>query len=72
MWLVAYNPTTLPFQWEEGEAEVETMVRGESEILPEAEASMMEALGGWAEANYGGNPLLAEVSRVEVPLRVHC
>ena len=51
-----------------GEAEVVTMDGGESEILPEAEASMVEALGGPAGADCSGGPLLVEAAWVEVPL----
>ena len=69
--LVTYDPTRLPFQWEEGEAEAETMGGGELEIPPEAEASMVEALGGRVEVDCSGGPLLAEASRVEAPLWVH-
>ena len=70
-WLVAYDPTRLPFQWEEGEAELETMDGEESEIPPEVEASTVEALGGQVEADCSGGPLLAGASRVEAPLQVH-
>ena len=45
-WLVVYSPTGLPFQREEGEAEAGTTDGETSEILPEVEASMVEALGG--------------------------
>ena len=68
---VACDPTRLPFPQEEREAEAETMGEGESEILPEAEASTVEALGGLAEADCSGGCLLVEAARVEVPLWVH-
>ena len=70
-WPVACDPTGLPFPWEEGEVEAETTDGEGSEILPEVVASMVEALGGRAEADCSGDPLLAGASWVEAPLRVH-
>ena len=61
----------LPFQGEEEDAEAEAMDGGESEILPEAEASTVEVLGGLAEVDCSGGPLLVEAAWVEALLQVH-
>ena len=61
----------LPFQREEEEEEAGTTDGGESEILPEVEASTVEVLGGPAEADCNGGPLLVEAALVEALLWVH-
>ena len=47
------------------------MDRGESEIPPEVGAPMVEVLGGPAEVDCSGGPLLVGAAWVEAPLRVH-
>ena len=58
LWPGVCDSTGLPFQRGE-EVEAEAMDGGESEIPPEAGASMVEALGGLAEADCSGGPILA-------------
>ena len=69
-WSLQFNMTPLP-EGEGEEAEAEATNRGELEILPEAGASMVEALGGPAEADCSGGPLLVGAAQVEAPLWVH-
>ena len=70
-WPEVFDSTGLPFQQEEEEVEVETTVRGESDILPEAGTSMVEALGGPVKADCSRGPLLVGAAQVEVPVQVH-
>ena len=70
-WLEVCNATGPPFHREEVEVEAEATNEGELKIPPEAGASMVEALGGLAEADCSGGPLLVGAAWVEAPLWVH-
>ena len=65
-WPEAYDSAVHPFRQEAEEVEVETTVKGESDIPPEV-ASTVEAFGPPAEADYSGGPLLVGAAWVEVP-----